>query len=116
MKRIYVAGSYSADNVMDVLHNIGDGIKVSAQLLELNFAPFCPWLDYQFALMNERITKQQFYDYSMKWLESADAIVVLPNYEQSFGTQNEIRRASELGIPVFYNIGDLIFWRKSGKK
>ena len=106
MKRIYVAGAYSADNVLEVLHNIRKGIRASVEVMLAGYAPFSPWLDYQFVLMlqeHEELSVQQFYDYSMAWLEASDAVLVLPDSENSEGTQAEILRANELDIPVFYS-------------
>lgn len=102
MKKIYLAGSYSDDNVMGVLHNIGIGIKTATKILKEGNAPFCPWLDYHYALIDQTIPKENFYNYSMAFLEVCDEIWVLPNWEKSIGTQKEILRAKELNIPVIY--------------
>lgn len=101
-KRIYLAGPYSADNVMDVLHNIGRGIKVAAKILKDGDYPFVPWIDFHFALQDQSIPKQAFYEYSLAWMEVADEVWVLPNSENSVGTQKEIERAKELNIPIKY--------------
>jgi len=100
MKKIYLAGKYSADNVMDVLNNIHDGIKKATEILKAGDVPFCPWLDYQFQLFDKTLTKEDYYRYSMTWLEVCDEVQVLPNSENSIGTQNEIKRAKELKIPI----------------
>ena len=104
MKRIYVAGPYSADNVLDVLRNIGRGQYVCAKLFFKGYAPFCPWHDktYMTDRFYEIPTVEMFYNYSMAWLEVSDAVLVLPDSENSKGTQAEIKRASELSIPVHY--------------
>lgn len=107
MLKVYVAGAYSADNVMDVLKNISIGIKASADLLEQGFAPFCPWLDHQFALQNPNINKQLFYNFSLEWLKVSDVIYVLPNSKKSEGTKKEIEVANNLGIPVVLSIKEL---------
>jgi hypothetical protein len=101
-KRIYLAGPYSADNVMDVLKNISIGISTAAQILKDGDYPFCPWLDYHFALSDPTIPKQAFYDYSKAWLEVADEIWVLPGYENSEGTLKEIATAKNSDIPIKY--------------
>jgi len=44
----------------------------------------------------------------MGWLEVSDCIYVLKNSEKSKGTQGEIKRARELGIPVLYEGLDTI--------
>jgi len=114
LNRIYVAGPYSANNVLDVLRNIGRGEKACAELFSLGYAPFCPWHDKSYVMdrFDDEFTVQQFYDYSMAWLEVSEAILVLPNSENSEGTQNEIKRAKELNIPIFYSIEELIMWEK----
>ena len=56
--RVYIAGKYSADNVLDVLGNIHDGIKASAEVLKYGMAPFCPFLDYQFHFFDKTLNIQ----------------------------------------------------------
>lgn len=110
MHRIYVAGPYSANNVLDVLKNIGRGEKVCAELFSLGFAPFCPWHDKSYITdrPDGQFTIQQFYDYSIAWLEVSNAVLVLGGSENSKGSQAEIKRALELNIPVFYSIEVLV--------
>lgn len=112
MLRVYVAGAYSADNVLDVLKNIGKGEEACSDLFLLGCAPFCPWHDKDFVLRrpNANFTIPMFYEYSMAWLEVSDAIFVLPNSENSKGTQGEIKRALELKIPVFFTIEEVECW------
>ena len=110
MKRIYIAGPYSDDNVIDILHNIRAGIELSTEVFKAGFAPFCPWLDFMYVLMDRRrkLTIDDFYEYSTAWLKVSDAVLVLDGYENSKGTLNEIEIAKSAGIPVFYNIYKLI--------
>lgn len=98
--RIYVAGAYSADNVIDVLNNIQRGTKYCAKLLKDGHTPFCPWLDYQFHFYEPTLTVEDYYRYSMAWLEVSEVVRVLPNSENSKGTMKEIERALALHIPV----------------
>ena len=110
MKRIYVAGPYSAGNVMDVLHNIRKGIRMSYIIFAEGYAPFSPWLDFHYVLMDnpERLTIKDFYEYSLAWLEVSDAVFVLPDFENSKGTLAEIERARIRGIPVVYSLEALV--------
>lgn len=106
MKRIYVAGPYSADNVIDVLKNIGRGHQVCAELFAMGYAPFCPWHDKSFVTDNpdHDFTVEQFYQYSMAWLEVSDGILLIGDWQKSKGTLAEVKRAKEIGLPVFYHI------------
>ena len=101
--RLYVAGQYSADNVIDVLKNIGKGRKACAELFQLGFSPFCPWHDAAFIIDNPDafFTVEQFYRYSIEWLKVSDAVLLLPGWKLSKGTLAEIKIAEELGIPIF---------------
>jgi hypothetical protein len=112
MIRVYVAGKYSADNVLDVLKNIGRGQQACARLFAAGLAPFCPWHDKSFITdrPDDDFTVQQFYDYSMAWLEVSDCVLVLPGWKESTGTRAEIDRAYELDIPVFLNEDLLLEW------
>jgi hypothetical protein len=112
-KKIYVAGKYSADNVLQVLENIRIGMRVATRLLIDGFSPFCPWLDHHFVFMlhgDEKLEVKDFYEYSLSWLEVSDAVLVLPGFESSKGTAKEIERAKELFIPVFYDEKELKEW------
>jgi len=106
MIKVYVAGAYSANNVLDVLKNIGRGEKACAELFRLGYAPFCPWHDKSYVTDNCDIDLDvdQFYEYSIAWLRVSDCMLVLPGYEQSEGTLVEIEIANSINMPVIYNI------------
>jgi len=114
MKRVYVAGAYSASDVVTVLDNMREGMRLATEVFLAGFAPFCPHLDYHYQLMlqgHEQLVVDDYYRYSMAWLEAADAVLVGQwRLRTSHGTRKEIHRAKELGIPVFYSIKDLIEW------
>ena len=111
MKRIYAAGliSRNADGsiagVLDFLRNIRAGQKASLEILRMGFAVFCPFLDYQFGLVDDvPIPKEIYYANSMAWLEASDAIVVISGEGIGSGVDAEIKRAGELNIPIFHSL------------
>jgi len=111
MKRVYVAGKYDDKDVVSVLENMRYGMRICTGLLAMGYAPFCPWLDYQFVLMRtdkEKLTKEMFYKYSIAWLEVSDCMLVLDNWHNSGGTKREIEIAKEIKIPIYYSIGELL--------
>lgn len=115
MIKVYVAGAYSDNNVINVLKNIGRGQETASELFLAGFAPFTPWHDKTFVIENwrENFTTEMFYNYSLEWLKVSDAVLIVPevtgmkSYKDSGGTQKEIETAIELGIPVFYTFWDL---------
>jgi hypothetical protein len=115
MLRVYVAGAYSASNVIGALDNMRIGMRTSTEVLLAGFAPFCPWLDYQFQLMlryGETLYLQQYLNYSKTWLLAADVVLIVDNSrnELSSGTQAEIVLAQQNHIPIFYGLEDLKLW------
>ncbi len=111
MIRVYVAGAYSADNPLKLFENMRIGMRVGTQLLQAGFAPFVPWLDYHLWLMlrdEETLTIQDFYAYSLAWLEVSDILLVVPGWENSTGTKGEIKKAEEMGIKIYYSLRMLL--------
>ena len=95
--RIYVAGPYSSGNIIKILENIRNGQRESVRLLLAGHEPFCPWLDYQFNFVlrdNEKLHVEDYYRYSIAWLEVSEAVIVLDGYENSKGTLAEMKRAN----------------------
>lgn len=108
MKRVYVAGAYSADSILTVLENMRRGIKYSRKLFQEGFAPFCPFLDFHFALIREQnepiLDINTYYNYSLAFLEICDAMYVCPHSDSSKEVHEEILFAKKHDIPIFYNI------------
>lgn len=105
MKRLYIAGAYSSDNILGVLDNIRTGIRAGTEAMLQGYAPFVPWLDFQFHLMlrgDEMLSVKDYQNYSLEWLKVCHAMWVLPGHENSKGTAVEIKLAEELGIPIYY--------------
>jgi len=115
MLKVYVAGKYSADNVLDVLKNIGHGRKVCADLFALGFSPFCPWHDADFIIHNpfHIFNTQSFRDYCLDWLKVSDVLYVISGATTSTGVLAEINLANELNIPIINNIIDLKAYRRN---
>lgn len=113
MKRIYIAGPYSANNVMDVLNNIRRGIELSYEVLKAGYAPFCPWLDFHYVLMdrNNKLTIDDFYQYSIAWLLVSDAMLLIEGWETSEGTLKEIDIAEFRDIPIFETLDELMSYQ-----
>jgi hypothetical protein len=110
MKRVYVAGAYSSNNVIGVLDNMREGMRWATKVFLAGHAPFAPWLDFHFQLMlreGESLAVDDYYQYSLAWMQAADVVFVTPGWESSKGTHAEIAEAVRLGIPVVYALDDV---------
>lgn len=111
MKRVYVAGAMSSDNILGVLGNISEGVKYGALLLKEGFAPFVPHLDVAFRLQQGKdynVPMEYYYNYTMEWLKVSQYVLVVPGWEESVGTRKEIEMAESLDIPVYYSLEELL--------
>lgn len=109
MKRVYVAGAYNANNIIDCLKNIGRGQYYSARIFMMGAAPFCPWHDKEYVIQNwsDDFTVKQFYDYSIAWLKVSDVVFLVPGWENSKGTLAEIEIAKQMNIPIVKDFSSL---------
>ena len=111
MKRVYVAGPYSANNISDCLENMRKGMRAGLEVFLAGYAPWVPWHDFHHHLMcrdGESLSIDDYYEMSMAWLVVSDAMLVLPGWANSRGTIAEIEKAVELEIPIYYSLSDLI--------
>ena len=110
MKRVYVAGPYSADNIIDVFENMRKGMRVGVEVFLAGYAPWVPWHDFHHQLMfrdGESLSIDDYYKMSMAWLVVSDAVLVLPGWVNSKGTVAEMHKAVNLGIPIYFSLADL---------
>ena len=112
MRRIYVAGPYSAGDVLSVFENMKRGMALATQVRQLGFAPFCPWMDFMYLFLNngEPFSLENCYEYSLAWLKVSDAILFTPDWKESPGAIAEHEYAIKKHIPIFYSLGDLGRW------
>jgi len=114
VKKVYIAGRYSSNNVIEVFDNIRKGQRMATKVFLAGFAPFCPFLDFHYTLMlrrNESLTVEDYYKYSLAWLAVSDAILMLKGWQDSKGAVAEHQEAHRLDMPIFTDFGDLVAWQ-----
>jgi len=121
IKRVYVAGIltpvgyFSANPAIDYVIACREMTRWGVKALQAGFDPFIPALDGTFwwALdEGQYITEAMIKRYSKSWLEVCDAVMLTPGWQKSKGTLAEIKRAEELGIPVFKSLDELVKYTK----
>jgi hypothetical protein len=111
LKRVYIAGAYSADNVLSVFENMRKGMMLANQVRQLGYAPWCPWMDFMYFFINndEPYSIQNCYEYSLAWLEVSDAILFTPDWRTSHGAKKEHEYAVKHEIPIYYTLSQLVW-------
>lgn len=117
MKRVFIAGLYSKKpsgepaDTTDMLANIRKGILTATALLSYGYAPYCPWLDYQYFLMDPYLTVPTVHEVDLAFLRVCNAVLLkdpLEDIPENSQVHNELNLAELLEIPIFYHLEDLL--------
>ena len=110
MKKVYIAGPYSAGDVLSVFENMRKGMELATKVRRLGFAPFCPWMDFMYYFLNQEkaFDLENCYEYSLAWLGVSDAILFTPNWRSSTGACIEHEYCVLHKIPIYYTIEQLL--------
>ena len=100
-KYIYIAGPYTKP---DPAQNTNRAIQIADDLLAAGYVPFVPHLCHLWELISPK-PYTAWTEYDLEWLERCDAVLRFDG--DSAGADAEVKRAEELGIPVFYGLGEL---------
>lgn len=102
MKTVFIASPYTLG---DVGVNVKTTMDVADELMDLGFNPFIPLL-YHFQHITNPRPYEDWIKIDLEWLSKCDCVLRLIG--ESSGADGEVARAKELGIPVYYNIGDVV--------
>jgi hypothetical protein len=116
MKLVYVAGPYRAKTYLGIVRNIWRAWKVAKELWRNKIAAICPhtntvWLSEP----PNNIEADCFLGGDLLMVKGCDAVLMLKNWETSTGACGELAYAREHGIPVFFNLEEVITWAKAEK-
>lgn len=124
-KRVYIAGPIVKG---DLGHNVGQAVDAFIALIKAGLSPLCPHLScfsggvvkadprtasyYAKAeVLPAGTTVEQWYETDLPWVDVSEALLRLPG--EGKGSDGEVARATELGIPVFYSVEEAVAWSKS---
>lgn len=103
MIKVFISGPYTNGGV-DV--NLDIQIDVANELLDLGFNALIPNLCYHpIQSKHPRKRYSDWFEITLDWIESCDYLLRLPG--ESYGADLEVKKAKELGKPVFYSIYEI---------
>lgn len=114
MKRVYIAGKLN-DEAVGYIKNINRMVVYAEKVRRYGFAVFIPAVDFLVGVIMGDLEYKDYFDNSQPWMEVSDAVFVVPGWETSNGTKCEIKRASDLDIPVFFDLEALNGYLKDGE-
>ena len=114
MKTVGIIGPYTprgnGNHAVECLENIQQGILLASELVRVGFAPYCPYLDFQYVLTAVRLSEAQLKAVSMEWIRRCDVIIAMDRWRESDGASAELQTAELDGIPIVYSIDELLEW------
>lgn len=107
---VYIAGRYRGPTAWDVEQNIRRAEEMGLQVAALGAAPVIPHANNRY--FHGTFTDEFWLAATLAMLDVCGAVMLVPGWEGSVGTGDEIDRAKVRGIPVFERIRDLAAWLK----
>lgn len=105
---VYVAGPYSKG---DQVLNVRAAVDASNALMFEGFVPFLPHLTMLWHLITPK-SYPEWLAYDALWLARCDAVLRLPG--ESEGADREVDLARSMGLPVFFEVAELVADRMAG--
>lgn len=107
MKVAYVAGPYRNEWHYHVVQNIRHAEAQAIRLWQAGYAVICPHMNTAL-LTQPTIPDEQFLKGELELLKRCDCLCVMPGWEKSSGTKDEIKFALNHDIQIFYLECDII--------
>lgn len=109
---VYIAGPISGAT-MQFLRNVDEGLEWTAKVRAAGFAPFPVFSDFMDIMrVTETVDVESVKAQSIAWMLKADAVLMLPRYRESAGAIEELRIARLNNIRVFFDLDEMIEYRK----
>jgi hypothetical protein len=105
---VYIAGPYRAATQAGIELNIQAARSMGLQAIRRGWSPIIPHCNFALLdLVDPAIGDSFWLAATMEHMRRADVVLLVPGWENSTGTQAEVREARRLNIPVFYALDKL---------
>lgn len=106
MKVVFIAGPYTGDGSKETIEkNVREAEEYAVNLATLGIGFFCPHRHTAHFSEMSSAPEQFYYDLDMEFLKRiADAILIMPGWENSAGAKREVECAKQLGLKMFFPV------------
>lgn len=108
--KVYIASPYTIGNQLENTHR---QIHVAEILMNNGIVPFTPLFTHYHHELHPR-SNESWLEWDFEWLKLCDCVLRLDG--ESRGADEEEKYAKSLGIPIFYDINELIIFTNDEKR
>lgn len=109
MKLIYVAGPFRGETDWDIAQNVRYAETLGYEVMELGHMPVVP----------HSMTRNYHGERDDAWwlagtlelMRRCDGVLLTYDWQDSEGARAEVKEASRLGLPLFFDTDDLAAWK-----
>jgi hypothetical protein len=113
MKLIYVAGPFRGPTAWDIECNVRRAEEIGYEVARCGAMPVIPHANTRFS--HGQGPDEFWLDGTLELARRCDGLILVPNWDRSTGTRDEIAAMLGDGKPVFHTIAELAHWlRKAG--
>lgn len=105
MKVAYIAGPYRAGTPLDILRNVHRAGDVALKYWNAGYAVICPHKNT--CLFDGQADDSVWLEGDKEMLRRSDLVVMMQGWEKSSGATAEHELAVSLGLPIFYDGGEV---------
>lgn len=109
MRVVYVAGPLLGPNDWEVTRNIHRAASLGYEVAKLGAYPVIPHTNTGSVFIGT-MTPEFWYAGTLELLSRCDAMVLVPGWEDSKGTREEVQEAKRNSMPIFERVDDLKKW------
>jgi hypothetical protein len=113
VKLVYIAGPFTGETAWEIEGNVRRAEAAGLEVAWLGGMPVIPHANTRF--FHGQCAPSFWYEGTLELLSRCDAMLVQGDWENSWGTKDEMRLCDNQGIPYFLKLADLAEWlRKNG--
>jgi len=110
MKIVFIAGPFRAGTIWEIEQNVRRAEACALEIWRFGCVAVCPHTNSRF--FQDAAPDGVFLRGYKELLVRCDGVFLMPDWKNSFGTQEEVELAQLQGIPVFSTLAGLKEWKE----